>query len=640
MQNMALPNGAILSLAKTAQILGVSEATIRNWVKLKRLKTASAKPLMFDALEVKALHSSLEGGERLSSRRNKSRAVGNFVPVSYIDFASPNYSIICSLLDALSKSPVPDIPVIFYYAKELLSSRNVPQDLSKELLDGLGLDRDEYDLTDMDFLKDYPLAYTDSEDTLGMLYISLRNLRDKKSTGSYYTPYYVVDRLIGDLGDIKGKSVCDPGCGTGNFLLRLPGYIPIDNIHGCDIDPVAVAITRINLALKHLLRFPEELRTITKNITVKNFLTDTYRSSPIDIYVGNPPWGYSFSSKELITLRRNYETFKDRSRPESFVLFIERALESLTVPGKFSFVLPESLLESGLHSGIRSLLLKKGRVVSVSYLGDVFDNVQCPSIIFSAITSDGSTPCNDRVSVTVYEKKNSSLEVQKSFTASHDRLSSSSFQLLSDDEENAILKMIRSVPHFTLKNNADFALGIVTGNNKELLHSEPGKGLEPVIRGKDITPFRIAPPENYLAFTPRSFQQCAPSRYYKAKEKLFYRFIASRPILARDTTGLLSLNSANIIIPHVNGYSATYIMAMLNSDVIGYYYSHTFKSPKVLRSSLEELPIPLCSLLTVHEIEDLVHRIEEGNDAEEAEKKLASRVRECYGITNDLKWRF
>ncbi len=639
-QNKLPSKEDLISLAEASQILGITEGTVRNWAKLGRLTAYSSRPMTFDAKEVEMVHSALESGKRLSSRRNKTRAVGNFVPLSYIDSASPNHKVISSLLDALPEKSVPDISVIFYYAKELLSFRNIPQNMSDELLEGLGMTFKEFGNLNLDFLKDYPLSYVDAEDTLGMLYISLKNLRDKKSTGSYYTPYYVADCLIGSLGDLKGKSVCDPGCGTGNFLIKLPRYVTLDKIHGCDIDPVAVAITRINLTLRFLVRFPEEFKAITRNITVKNFLTDTYASAPIDLYIGNPPWGYNFSSKEIIILRHNYETCTAGARPESFAVFMERALKSLRFPGEFSFVLPESLLESGLHSGIRNLLLDKARVTSISYLGDVFDNVQCPGIILNARTKDDIAPDDGIVSVTSYEKEHTSLKKIRHFTASRDRLSTASFQLLSDDEEIEILKHIESVPHFTLEGNADFALGIVTGNNREFLHNEPGKGLEPIIKGKDISPFRIAPPENYVAFIPKSFQQCAPAKYYRAKEKLFYRFIASRPVVARDTTGLLSLNSANIIIPHVNGYSATYIMAILNSDVIGFYYSRTFKSLKVLRSSLEALPIPLCSLMVMHEIEDLVHRIEEGKEPKEAEKMLASKVRECYGITNDLKWRF
>ncbi|WP_024866680.1 TaqI-like C-terminal specificity domain-containing protein [Butyrivibrio sp. FCS014] len=639
-QNTAKNQGSSLSVREAAQTLGISEATVRNWVKLGRLTPSSNSPLSFNAPEIEALHQSLDNGQRLSSRRNKSRAVGNYVPLSYIDSASPNHKVICALIEALSEKSVSDTTVLFYYAKELLASRGVPPSLTDRLLEGLNLPEKDLSRLNVDFLKDYPIIYIDAEDTLGMLYISLRSLREKKSTGSYYTPYYVADCLIGSLTDLDQKCVCDPGCGTGNFLIRLPRTVSLKNIQGCDIDSLAVAITRINLALRFVLRFPEDLDIITENITVRNFLTDLSDLPSPDIYIGNPPWGYSFDENEKITLRRNFETCKDSGNPESFVLFMERALKTLNHSGEFAFVIPESLLESGLHKGIREMLLQKARITSLSYLGDVFDKVQCPGIILSAKTGDATALSDYPVSVAMFEKSGYELNESKSFTASHNRLSPASFHLLSDDDEYELLKRISSVPHFTLKGNADFALGIVTGNNKELLSQTPGEGLEPVIKGKDISPFRIETPENYLAYTPVNFQQCAPTELYRAKEKLFYRFIASRPIVARDCTGLLSLNSANIIIPHVSGYSAAYIMAILNSDVIGFYYNMTFKSLKVLRSSLEALPIPLCAPSLMHEIEALVFAIEEGNDCENAEKMLACKVRECYGITNDLKWRF
>ena len=87
-----------------------------------------------------------------------------------------------------------------------------------------------------------------------------------------------------------------------------------------------------------------------------------------------------------------------------------------------------------------------------------------------------------------------------------------------------------------------------------------------------------------------------------------------------DEEGLLSLNSVNIIIPGMPGYSSAYIMAVLNSDIISFYYRNRFRTFKVLRSCLEQLPIPLCSEHDRQIVEELVRN----KDFDALNKKIRS----------------
>ena len=73
-------------------------------------------------------------------------------------------------------------------------------------------------------------------------------------------------------------------------------------------------------------------------------------------------------------------------------------------------------------------------------------------------------------------------------------------------------------------------------------------------------------------------------------------------MFAYDNTGLLSLNSCNILIPHIEELSMKYIMAVLNSSVAQFIFEKKFRSVKVLRSHLEQIPIPLADEETQREI--------------------------------------
>jgi len=161
--------------------------------------------------------------------------------------------------------------------------------------------------------------------------------------------------------------------------------------------------------------------------------------------------------------------------------------------------------------------------------------------------------------------------------------------------DRALLKKIAEKPAQTLKGQAEWALGIVTGNNQLFLSSEKKDNFEPVVTGKNIKPFTISDADNFLLLELDKLQQVAPLTLYRADEKLIYRFIADRPVLAYDNQQRLSLNSANILIPKVADYPQIIIMALFNSDLYSYIYRKKFFSRKILRSHLEELPLPLMS---------------------------------------------
>ena len=85
----------------------------------------------------------------------------------------------------------------------------------------------------------------------------------------------------------------------------------------------------------------------------------------------------------------------------------------------------------------------------------------------------------------------------------------------------------------------------------------------------------------------------APVEMYRAREKLLYRFISEVPVFTYDNHQTLSLNSCNIVIPEIDGLDMKYILAILNSSVAAYFISKRFNSVKLLRSHIEQMPIPV-----------------------------------------------
>jgi hypothetical protein len=64
--------------------------------------------------------------------------------------------------------------------------------------------------------------------------------------------------------------------------------------------------------------------------------------------------------------------------------------------------------------------------------------------------------------------------------------------------------------------HAEWALGIVTGDNRRLLAREAEPEARPILRGRDIQPNRLRPPQRWLR--PGMLQQTAPERFYRPSE--------------------------------------------------------------------------------------------------------------------------
>ena len=161
-----------------------------------------------------------------------------------------------------------------------------------------------------------------------------------------------------------------------------------------------------------------------------------------------------------------------------------------------------------------------------------------------------------------------------------------------EEKENDIIRRVFSLPHITLKDNAKWALGIITGNNAKHCHKERLQGDVPIYRGKDIFSDRIASPSLFVNKNLERCRQVADMDFYEAKDKIIYRFISDKIICHHDMEQRYILNSANLFILDEN-FPLTYeqVCDILNSDFMNWLFKSIFNTHKILRSDLELLPL-------------------------------------------------
>lgn len=610
----------VITAGEAARLLNISEATVRNWVRHGYLTPASGPRNTFYSEDVRKLKKQLARGRinRLKQRANKTGLVRTaLLPVSAGEavrmaqaqkiqhlFVTGGLDLERAMLALTARALVLKNEVRLKDPARMFDVRAWSgwrrQSLEAEMsgwLQGMkplpaGKYHDLYQA----------LQPTGRDDIPGLLYQSLLQEGNRSRQGRYYTPAEVLAGIVEESGQ-KGGRFLDPCCGTGRFLMRAArsGHYQPEDLVGFDNDPVAVRIARINL----LLHYPD------KEFEPRVFCLDVLDPEKTRPYEGgfrfiatNPPWGASLTPEQRLQRKRE---FPGISSNESFSFFLATGLKLLEDRGRLSFILPESFLNIRVHGDIRRLLLSTARLTAVHYLGKRFEGVLSRVI---RIDVEKRAPAkNARTRVVLADGSGHSAPQSRFLKNDHQVIDAGMTKA-----EAAIIKKIYAAPHATLKGAADWALGIVTGDNRKYVSDTCRPGMEPVYRGKDIAPFRLKKPGAFLRFAPERFQQTAPEDKYRAREKLVYRFISRRLVFALDNSGALTLNSANILIPKVDDYPIKAVLGVLNSRVSQFVFLRKFQTHRILRGDLESLPLPLLGTDRLKALAGLVDRAMAGED--------------------------
>ena len=264
---------------------------------------------------------------------------------------------------------------------------------------------------------------------------------------------------------------------------------------------------------------------------------------------------------------------------DSFSQFIIKSLEKLNECGILEFVLPSSILNIAVHENIRKLLLNY-KIEFIREIGREFEEIVTDVVIIKVIKR---IPLKDETCL--YNDKQINQQYFRNNTYTN--------FLITDTISTNIIRKIESYNHFHLIRNVNYALGIVTGNNKEYLSSIKTDENEPIISGKEIDKYNMdyTKISKYIKFERNKFQQVASEDLYRCKNKIIYKFIGKKLSFAVEQNGILTLNSANIICLG-NEYDIFYISAILNSRITQLYFEDSYNTHKVLKNHIQSFCIP------------------------------------------------
>ncbi|MBE7694658.1 TaqI-like C-terminal specificity domain-containing protein [Tenacibaculum finnmarkense] len=454
-------------------------------------------------------------------------------------------------------------------------------------------------------------------------------------------------------------TICDPACGSGAFLnqaldflikehtyidelktkLLGGGFIFPDientilekNIFGVDLNEESVEIAKLSLWLR-TAQPRRKLNNLNSNIKCGNSLIDSkavardkafnwenefpqiFENGGFDVIIGNPP--YVFARDNFSQEIKDYYTKKYVSAEYQinlYLLFIERTIGLIKNEANYGLIIPNAWLMIDSAKGLRNLILKSCSLNQIINLaGYSFEGVNVETII---ILATKITQENIQNNVDVL------LSAGKEFRFSHKRKQIDfkkndgfEFKVFSDETSveltNKLKKNSEILDNLVLikaglqayeKNKGEPKQSVEDVRNRPFDYTyKYDENTHKYLEGKDVGRYFV----NWCGLFLQYGKQLASPRNIDLfdGEKIIIREITGKypnSIIATFNDKLYLYNRSNIGIikrPEKN-ISLKYIVAILNSKLIAYYFvKNTAKSvrkmfPKIILNDLRKFPI-------------------------------------------------
>ncbi|MCD8207250.1 MAG: N-6 DNA methylase [Bacteroidales bacterium] len=380
-----------VSLLEAATFLDVSKATLRNWDndgKLSAVRNPVNGYRMYDLDELVRLRETL-GVTKEYSRKQKdksadtvNRTVRKMISRlgSVIRDSDANSDIV-TRFDEISK--VLFLKLYAYRGDGELLNRRIGEDdfsykdrLQREYssaLERLGIrvpDRFSVINLGADTLiacgQEFSRVDMSSADCdiRGMAYEDLiKGTFDRNDNQQFFTPYQIVDFMVGMLrDDLKGR-VCDPACGTAGFLTGVTKEFPEAEILGLEVDERLSWVSALNLAIHNCMNF--DVRCLGNGGSLGPEAREFFDT--VDAILTNPPFGSDYTDPDILD---GFVLGRGRQSRRRGILFIEQAWNLLTDGGVVAIILDQSVLNSNSCADVRKFILDRFELMAVVDLPD------------------------------------------------------------------------------------------------------------------------------------------------------------------------------------------------------------------------------------------------------------------------------
>ncbi len=407
------------------------------------------------------------------------------------------------------------------------------------------------------------------------------------------------------------------------------------HIFGVDIDPQAVETTKLSLLLKAMegendTTLAQQMRlfqvralpNLSDNIKCGNSLIasdfsivpedlvrvrafdwdvqfpDAMKAGGFDAVIGNPPWGCLLTEQEKHYLFQNY--VNRRGEAESHLFFIERGHRLIKETGMLGFITPNTWLSVLNSREIREYLLTQSAFSEICELSkyifaDAPDIV--PILVFVGKKPISSKRCFVRRSNATkvhagnFHNVFTSDEIDQTLWL---KSKGATINLRATDSTVRILTRAVKIG-IPLRDLCDVTYGIKTGDNATFVsRSQSTTHKAKALKTGELVRYQITWKGFYLWW-------CTELAGYRISSlevpKIIVQYIRKlslpqRLIAALDEQGIYyPLNNYSYITMRVTEYSLLYILGIINSALINFYFANTFIDYNIKPTYIQQLPI-------------------------------------------------
>ena len=341
------------------------------------------------------------------------------------------------------------------------------------------------------------------------------------------------------------------------------------------------------------------------------------------IIIGNPP--FLFISNLGREVRENYaKRFATAEyRFDLYGFFIERAVRDLVSKGGLvTYIVPHTLLSNDSFEKLRKFLLLESTILQVIDIGpSVFSGASNETMTFLLSKGAPSKPHQIWIrNTTASDFPDGEPDfhimqarwLQNQKYAWQVRISSDRYQLIELLGKNSI----------QLGSICTINQGLRTGDNSRYIRSTPsGPEWRPVVGGKDIGFFEPIQAREYVLYNPAVLDAPRREEIFTAAEKIIAQEIRNislprRIVATLDCERTFALQSTNVInlkrsVPE--SISLRYVLAIINSSPINYFFRQSFPGNNHIASNqLASIPVHLPTQLEARISEALVDLIDGG----------------------------
>lgn len=479
--------------------------------------------------------------------------------------------------------------------------------------------------------------------------------------GAYrYLLNYHRDWYVKDGPEKHRKALFQTAGGEWRLTTQEKKRILLNNIYGVDIDSQAVEVTKLSLLLKVLegeseetlkrqLSFVHEraLPDLGQNIKCGNSLIgpdyfvsqvmsddeeirrvnpfdwkaefpEIIKAAGFDAVIGNPPYLFITEVEEA---HRNYFSKVYQAceyRFDVYGLFSELAVRRLLRDqGLLSFIIPHTLLSNDSFEKLRGILLRETGLEQVMDIGPgIFSGARNETMIFIARKSSHLQPGNKcRVIVTSvgqFPLPSSDFEIEQAEWEVNPRMA---WQVKVTPKQGGVAKKMEQA-QMRLGGLCTINQGLRTGDNVRYLSAKRESGKwKPAAGGKDVARYAPIYQGLYVYYDPAVLDAPRKKEIFESPEKLVVQEIRNitlprRIIATYDAAQTYCLQSTNVINlkrPGKPTLTLKFLLAVLNSDIVNFYFRQRFSGNNHIASNqLAQIPIPIPNASVCRQLDGLV----------------------------------